>query len=373
MDKATFKALSRMAQAGKGVVDVDVISTALRTIGFTVEPTVTAVKLAEKLRDNAAVTGVLAAYDLHPSYSGAARSKCMPESAARQLAARITVEVPVVLKAPTQPVVGGLYRKSPVDVQACGWQRVDWVVEVNPMWIGVYGQLITAPNGSTFAIPAVSGNITCAAFWSWLYKSTDATTRAKDALAALPKHVAFRLAHVGKERTIDNTGTCGICGQNVKRDRDGTITFHGYQRPGYGYTMGDCFGHRHQPIELSSEVLSAYIGYLRGVERQQVERLANWRNGTHTVRVAVNHYSADGFIAELRGDGNVTATTDKPSQRVIHAFTARAFGGTISGVPELVGRVTKQFEAELKSVRADIAEFEKKLATWEPSPLPDAE
>lgn len=54
-------------------------------------------------------------------------------------------------------------------------------------------------------------------------------------------------------RTLDNTGTCACCGQNVKLDR-GLIVAHGYTIR-WGFQSGSCLGVGCLPIEVSDEGL----------------------------------------------------------------------------------------------------------------------
>jgi hypothetical protein len=62
------------------------------------------------------------------------------------------------------------------------------------------------------------------------------------------------------ERTIENTGTCGVCKRNVKMVTRGKhyIWTHGYSVDHHYGRSADCFGSGHQPIEESNEVLTAY-------------------------------------------------------------------------------------------------------------------
>lgn len=69
------------------------------------------------------------------------------------------------------------------------------------------------------------------------------------------------------ERTIDNTGTCSCCGQNVKLD-GGKIVMHGYTIR-YGYQSGRCAGVGHPPIEVSPDGAKAYLSGLRSYETRQ--------------------------------------------------------------------------------------------------------
>jgi|GEM_PF-3096246 len=59
------------------------------------------------------------------------------------------------------------------------------------------------------------------------------------------------------ERTLDNTGTCACCSQNVKLDR-GLIVMHGYTIR-WGYQSGQCFGVGYLPIEVSDKGLRAAL------------------------------------------------------------------------------------------------------------------
>jgi hypothetical protein len=73
------------------------------------------------------------------------------------------------------------------------------------------------------------------------------------------------------ERTLENTGTCGVCKRNVKILTRGTkhyIWTHGYTVNHHYGRSADCFGSGHQPIEESSEVLIAYLENLENYYAQ---------------------------------------------------------------------------------------------------------
>lgn len=77
------------------------------------------------------------------------------------------------------------------------------------------------------------------------------------------------------ERTIENTGTCAVCGMNVKREKGGQMWAHGYTLR-WGFQQGNCAGVGYQPIEISSEGAENYLGLLRDALIQaeaDVERL----------------------------------------------------------------------------------------------------
>lgn len=57
--------------------------------------------------------------------------------------------------------------------------------------------------------------------------------------------------------TTRYVGTCPVCEGRIKV-RGGTLVHHGYQRPGYGHIVGDCFGVNRLPHETSPETAKAY-------------------------------------------------------------------------------------------------------------------
>lgn len=60
------------------------------------------------------------------------------------------------------------------------------------------------------------------------------------------------------ERTLENTGTCAICGRNVKLSSTGKIVDHGFTLA-WDQRSGSCFGVGYDPIEVSPEGLVAAI------------------------------------------------------------------------------------------------------------------
>lgn len=69
------------------------------------------------------------------------------------------------------------------------------------------------------------------------------------------------------ERTIENTGTCAVCGRNVKREKGGQMWAHGYTLR-WGFQQGNCAGVGYQPIEISPEGAVNYLGRLRDALEQ---------------------------------------------------------------------------------------------------------
>ena len=70
-------------------------------------------------------------------------------------------------------------------------------------------------------------------------------------------------------------GTCPACGRAIKV-RNGKLVHHGYERPGYGYIEGDCFGVHYEPHETSPKCAEDYrvlVVSLRDDTKNQIETL----------------------------------------------------------------------------------------------------
>ena len=53
-------------------------------------------------------------------------------------------------------------------------------------------------------------------------------------------------------------GWCPVCERDIKV-RDNRLVHHGYQRPGVGYIVGDCFGVGYEPYELSTTCCDKFL------------------------------------------------------------------------------------------------------------------
>jgi hypothetical protein len=69
-------------------------------------------------------------------------------------------------------------------------------------------------------------------------------------------------------RTLTNTGTCPICGKNVKLSPCGLLVSHGYSR-GEGYHTADCYGRGYEPLEISYVALEDFISMLESYKTKE--------------------------------------------------------------------------------------------------------
>ena len=117
------------------------------------------------------------------------------------------------------------------------------------------------------------------------------------------------------ERTIENTGTCPCCGQNVKLN-GGRLVAHGYTIR-WGFQSGNCFAVGLRPIEVSSEGLTAAIA---AYERQQGICLLEIEYGTAKQRgmAKANLYGIQGALKAYRADLAGWAPRALPDGNVDH-------------------------------------------------------
>ena len=72
-------------------------------------------------------------------------------------------------------------------------------------------------------------------------------------------------------RTLENTGTCAVCGQNVKLDAGSQCVDHGYRVIHNTQTRG-CIGVGKKPIELSPEGIQSLIIGLVGLLEEEASK-----------------------------------------------------------------------------------------------------
>jgi hypothetical protein len=67
---------------------------------------------------------------------------------------------------------------------------------------------------------------------------------------------------MARKMTEDFIGTCQWCFGEYKVNGRGDVVLHGYQRPGWGYTVGNCNGVGHQPFEYDHKLTEERIAQL---------------------------------------------------------------------------------------------------------------
>ncbi len=138
-------------------------------------------------------------------------------------------------------------------------------------------------------------------------------------------------------RTIDHTGTCPVCGRNIKIEH-GVMYAHGFVVQ--GYRSGNCFGVGYPPIEVSDRGAKAFLGSLKA---QKVAVL----KAIEVLKVApsISRYRRDESLEVVkRGD---------------------------AGFDRLQASEIGQHESVIRFLTSDIKTFEEVIRIWKPTPLPD--
>ena len=152
---------------------------------------------------------------------------------------------------------------------------------------------------------------------------------------AVAKKAAVAASRVGHD------GECQICQRRHILDSRGNLVLHGYQRPGHGYIVGDCFGVGHPPWEVSSDALAIWIERLKAQSKQAAEAAVSVAKRT---TIDVNRGSD-------RNPKMVTLTKGDPS-----------FEGEIE-------KRVRDLKQQAKFLADDAKRETQRLKTWKPAAL----
>jgi hypothetical protein len=181
-----------------------------------------------------------------------------------------------------------------------------------------------------------------AAFFTWALANTNLEEMV-NAKLDLPKHVkaADRPRMPVGNQTI---GTCAIClhAQVVRRT---AMVTHGYQRPGHGYIVGECFGVGYHPYELSADACVAYIPHLEAAKTRYETKLAFLNAGKQTQYSTTKRNYRTG-----QDDITITKIGDP------------AFAGMLKAD-------IKDTTQQIAFITADIATMQKRITDWKPGTL----
>ena len=210
------------------------------------------------------------------------------------------------------------------------------------------GYRITAPDGQHFdecgpvKVLGYTGTKDFAMFFKWALENTDleASINAKLGLKKHLKASERPRVPVGGQ-TI---GTCAIC-LNAQVVRNGGMVLHGYQRPGHGYVVGNCFGTNEHPYEVSANACVAYIPVLEGYKTGYQQKLANLKGGkvTQFVEKKRNYRTGrDEQVITKKGDPNFD---------------------------HMLASHISETERQITYIDRDIAEMNRRIKDWKPGTL----
>jgi len=158
----------------------------------------------------------------------------------------------------------------------------------------------------------------------------------------IAKKAAVAASRVGRD------GECQICQRRHILDSRGNLVLHGYQRPGHGYIVGDCFGVGHPPWEVSSDALATWIERLKARSAQLAQE------ATRTAKLT----TIDVNRGSERNPRIVTLTKGGPSGYDNY--------GSFSFESEIEKRV-RDLKQQAKWLADDAKRETRRLKTWKPA------
>jgi hypothetical protein len=229
-------------------------------------------------------------------------------------------------------------------------EKIHYNIVFTDLYYGINGYLITAPSGKTFSL-GKSPSYTVMnfyEFWAWAKENTDLASEVNAALNMPDVETERKQKELAKGGDRDNVGRCQICFKNQKLTSGKKLVHHGYNRPGYGYIVGDCFGVGYQPYELGHDACDDWL--------KQLERMViNYKKQLKTAKA--------GEITKLSKSVRSKERYGKPQ-------LVDVFPGDKDWDDLLKGHIM-QIEQTLKHLAADIEVMHDRIKNWELKELPE--
>ena len=111
-----------------------------------------------------------------------------------------------------------------------------------------------------------------------------------------------------RKMTEDFIGTCQWCLGEYKVNADRKVVLHGYQRPGYGYTVGNCQGYTYEPLQYSCERTKERLAQLEQ-ELAKVTKQIKMIDDGKVTKVPNRYYVSPEVKAERARSGHRYSTS----------------------------------------------------------------
>lgn len=223
-----------------------------------------------------------------------------------------------------------------------------------------YGFLVTASNGKTFRAIQRAGEPSLA---DWLRDETNYLDVISDKAAEINRGMKKeRLLKNEGKALVAGAGTCPACFGGFKlRSRRGAehplLVLHGYERPGWGYVNGRCFGVEYPPFELSPEGSKAWVKELGAILKGLIETQTSLQK---KLREPTSERKEIAFTSQNRDHTlhNERFTPDHPDwDKAVTRYREKAefdLDRTVASITE---------------IKADIVDLKRRIATWKPREL----
>ena len=148
---------------------------------------------------------------------------------------------------------------------------------------------------------------------------------------------------------LRHVGWCPVC-EGTFKVRSQLLVHHGYERPGYGYIVGDCFGVNRPPHELSPRTAEEYLSEAVVPRIREVEK---W----------IQRLGPPGEPEQLSFD-----EYDPRSRQYVPGMKRRSEVKDYDWTNRL-RRTREQAADELASLQKEAGRLETLIAEWRPQPL----
>jgi hypothetical protein len=165
-----------------------------------------------------------------------------------------------------------------------------------------------------------------------------------------------------------NLGTCPCCFRSQKTLVGRYMVHHGYQRPGYGYIVGDCFGVKYPRFEDSCEGTVAYRTAIQAQLDRNEEHLTFLKSGNvKSLTFSYEVYKLDEQGNRIRTYSRYGMYEKKTVMVEVVAGAKEIYGfnnPTIPSFDELLSNRIQEWETGRKMMTRHIAELTEAIKGW---------
>lgn len=135
---------------------------------------------------------------------------------------------------------------------------------------------------------------------------------------------------------------CQICERKMAVVGEGVLGHHGYQRPGCGFIVGDCYGVNHQPYP-KTDALEKWLSFLNS--REEIEK--NYLLEMNTGLVTELSYVYDEYVGFGERSKRTTVVKKGDASKRVNGFI------TIPDFEDLLDREVRHTENQIKNIQSE--------------------
>lgn len=163
-------------------------------------------------------------------------------------------------------------------------------------------------------------------------------------------------------------GWCPVCERDIKV-RDDRLVHHGYQRPGVGYIVGDCFGVGYEPYELSTTCCEEFLKLVRNRVKMYADNLRVLESQRGPEFLYFEHYDIEKrqYIRDRSGQAVTLKLTHDEADSL--AAQLASWDAYRYSWEKVLARTIDQTRSMLSDWEREERRIEQLIAEWRPKPL----